>query len=147
MIEIEIYTDGSCNQAAKTGGWAYILLQDKIIKSKNSGSEIMTTNNKCEMLAVINAFVELDTMELPDLFTVSIYCDSAYVVNAFADNWIGLWMNNGWLTSDKKPVLNKDLWERLIYFIKKYKAAFVQIRRRSNDYAVQVDNMAKKPLN
>lgn len=145
MIKIEIYTDGSCNQKAKTGGWSYIMLENGTSKIEKSGSEIDTTNNKCEMLAVINAFEELDKIEFFESTTISVYSDSAYVVNAFNDDWISGWLRNGWLNSYKKPVLNKELWERLIYFYNKYKFNFIQIPRMSNEYAKRVDKMARNP--
>lgn len=147
MINIEIYTDGACNQEKKTGGWSFIILENGKKKSIKSGIEKETTNNRCEMLAAIKAFEELDNIEFFEGSSVSIFSDSAYLVNAFLKDWISLWLTNGWKNSSKKPVLNKELWESLIYFQKKYKASFIQIKRRSNDLSKKVDNMAKKPLN
>lgn len=145
MIKIEIYTDGSCNQAAKTGGWSFLMLENDKVKKKKSGPEVDTTNNQCEMMAAIKAFDELDTLEFFEPISVTVFSDSAYLVNAFNKDWISGWMKNGWLNTYRKPVANKALWEILISFQQKYKAAFVQIPRRSNDFARQVDDMAKKP--
>jgi ribonuclease HI len=145
MINIEIYTDGACSGNPGPGGWSFIMLEDGKIKLKKSGSEIETTNNKCEMLAAIKGFEELDKLEFFQDISVSIISDSAYMVNGFIEDWISGWLKNGWLSSAKKPVLNKELWESLIFFQKKYKASFVKIKRRSNEFAVQVDEMAKKP--
>ena len=145
MINIEIYTDGACSGNPGPGGWSFIMLEDGKIKLKKSGSEIETTNNKCEMLAAIKGFEELDKLEFFQDISVSIISDSAYMVNGFIEDWISGWLKNGWLSSAKKPVLNKELWEALIHFQKKYKASFVKIKRRSNEFAVQVDEMAKKP--
>lgn len=145
MIKLEIYTDGACNQVAKTGGWSFILLEDGKEKVTKSGSEVDTTNNQCEMLAVIKAFEELETIEFFQPISITLFSDSAYVVNAFKDDWISKWINSGWLNAEKKPVKNKELWESIIFYQQKYKADFVQVKRRSNDYAKKVDDMAKKP--
>lgn len=147
MIEIEIYTDGSCNQIAKTGGWSFIMLEGGKVKLEKSGSEIDTTNNRCEMLAAIRAFDELETIEFFEPITITIYSDSAYLVNAFNQDWISGWLKNGWVNYSREPVANKELWESLIYFNKKYKSNFIHIKRRSNEIAKRVDDMAKKPVN
>ena len=145
MINIEIYTDGACSGNPGPGGWSFMMLEDGKIKLKKSGSEIETTNNKCEMLAAIKGFEELDKLEFFQDISVSIISDSAYMVNGFVEDWISGWLKNGWMSSAKKPVLNKELWEALIFFQKKYNASFIKIKRRSNEFAVQVDDMAKNP--
>ena len=145
MIKIEIYTDGACNQVAKTGGWSFIMLEDGITKLEKSGSEIDTTNNKCEMLAAIKSLEEFGLLKFPEPTVVTIYSDSAYLVNAFNQDWISGWLKNGWINSRKESVLNRNLWEDLIFYQKKHNVIFVQIKRRSNDLAKRVDCMAKKP--
>lgn len=145
MINIEIYTDGACSGNPGPGGWSFIILENGEEKVSKSGLEAETTNNKCEMLAAIKAFEELENIEFFQDISVSVISDSAYLVNAFIEDWISGWLNNGWVNSAKKPVLNKELWEALIHFQKKYNASFVKIKRRSNDLAVKVDNMAKNP--
>jgi ribonuclease HI len=145
MKKIEIYTDGSCNQEAKTGGWSFLMLEDGNIKIKKSGAEVETTNNQMEMMAAIKAFEELDGLKFSDKISVVIFSDSAYLVNAFNQDWISGWLKNGWLNASKKPVVNKEFWETLIVYQAKYRANFVQITRRSNAFAKQVDEMAKKP--
>lgn len=143
MIKIEIYTDGSCNQKLQIGGWSYIILENGEEKIEETGSESETTNNKCEMIPVIKSFHSLEKIEFFESISVNIYSDSAYLVNAFNDGWISVWEKNGWLTALKKPVLNKDLWEKLIFFQKKYNSKFIQIKRLSNDFAKRVDELAK----
>lgn len=145
MINLEIYTDGACSGNPGPGGWSFIILENGEEKISKSGLEAETTNNKCEMLAAIKAFEELDNIEFFQDISVSVISDSAYLVNAFIEDWISGWLENGWVNSAKKPVLNKELWEALIYFQKKYNASFVKIKRRSNDLAIKVDNMAKNP--
>lgn len=144
MITIEIYTDGSCNQKIGTGGWSFFILENGKEKIKKSEPEIDTTNNKMEMLAVIKAFEELEKIEFFEPISVTVLSDSAYVVNGFVQDWISGWLKNGWINSKKEPVANKELWQCLIDFQKKYKADFVQIKRRSDKFAIHVDEMAKK---
>lgn len=145
MINIEIYTDGSCNQAAKTGGWSFIIVQDnKIIKEK-SGSEVGVTNNQCEMIAAIKALEEINMLEFFDSIAIKLYSDSAYLVNAFVEDWISKWVKIGWLNAYKQPVKNKELWESLIVLQKETKAEFIHIHRMSNNFAKKVDALAKNP--
>ncbi len=146
MIRIEIYTDGSCNQAKKTGGSAFIILENGEVKHKNSQSFTETTNNQCEMLAVINACEFLDSREYFEEPHITVYSDSAYMVNAFLKDWISNWLKNGWKTSSKEPVLNRDLWESLIFYQKKYNINFEQIKRRSNKFSKIVDDDAKSAV-
>lgn len=142
MINIEIYTDGSCTQQTGLGGWAYLILEDGEVKFENNGAEKETTNNKCEMLGIIEALDFLSTRVFFEPVSVTVYSDSAYIVNGFLKDWIGTWMKNGWVNTEKKPVANKELWEHLIFYQKKFNINFVNIKRRSNEYAEKVDDMA-----
>lgn len=144
MINIEIYTDGSCTQQTGNGGWAYVILEDGELKFKGSAPEIETTNNKCEMLGIINALEFLSARVFFEPINVTVYSDSAYIVNGFLKDWISTWIKNGWVNTEKKPVANKEYWEALIYYQKKLKVNFINIRRRSNEYAEKVDDMANK---
>ena len=145
MIEIEIYTDGACNQEKNTGGWSFIVLENKKTKIQKSGALTMTTNNQCEMWAAIHAIEEVGTMTFSEPAKITLYSDSAYLVNAFKDNWIAKWLKNNWINSQGKPVLNKELWEQLIILQNKFQVQFVQIKRCSNEHAKKVDRLAKKP--
>ena len=145
MINIEIYTDGACNQAKNTGGWSFLILENKEPKVQKSGALINTTNNQCEMWAAIHALNEISTMKFNEPINVILYSDSAYLVNAFVEDWISNWEKNGWITAKKQSVLNKELWDMLIVLQKKLAVEFIQIRRCSNDYAKRVDKMAKTP--
>lgn len=146
MINIKIYTDGACNQEANTGGWSFIMLSDEVEILSARGSEVDTTNNKCEMMGAIKGLEALETQEFSGPIFVSIISDSAYLVNGFKQNWIGTWLKNGWLNSKKEPVANKELWEALIFLQKKYSVDFVQIKRCSNKFASRVDAMAKNRM-
>ena len=93
ISEVTIYTDGACSGNPGPGGWAAILMAGGA-KKELSGGERDTTNNRMELMAVIEG---LRALKRP--CKVDIYSDSAYVVNAFDQNWIGKWVKNGWKNS------------------------------------------------
>lgn len=109
---VEIFTDGACSGNPGPGGWGAILRFGKNEKEL-SGYMAHTTNNRMEIFAVISA---LGALKKP--CAVAVYSDSAYLVNAFREDWLGKWQKNGWLNSEKKPVENKDLWTLLLQVIK-----------------------------
>ena len=106
---IEIFTDGGCSGNPGPGGWAFLALQGKTELYRASGAEKDTTNNKMELTAVINA---LEWAGGNDSAGLSVSTDSQYVQLGIS-RWILSWEKNGWKTKDKKPVKNKDLWQRL----------------------------------
>lgn len=119
---VEIYTDGACSGNPGPGGWGAILRYGEVEK-EITGYEPHTTNNRMELMAAVAA---LEMLNKP--CDVSLYSDSAYLVNAFSKRWVENWQRNGWLNSQKKPVENQDLWQRLlamrdIHHIKWYKVA------------------------
>lgn len=101
-----IYTDGACRGNPGPGGWGALLLFGEREKTL-SGGEALTTNNRMELLAAINA---LEALTRP--CRVELHTDSQYVRNGVTE-WIHNWKKRGWLTADKKPVKNADLWVRL----------------------------------
>lgn len=105
---VEIYTDGACSGNPGNGGWAAVLLY-KGKEKEIYGSEEHTTNNRMELTAAIEA---LKALKFP--CRVRLYCDSAYLVNAFNNGWLTKWQMNGWINSRKEPVENRDLWEKLL---------------------------------
>ncbi len=110
MQRISIYTDGACSGNPGPGGWGAIIICHNPEKRKEiNGGVLDTTNNRMELLGVIEA---LELLKYP--CEVSITTDSKYVYNAFVKNWIGSWQKNGWMTASKKPVKNQDLWQRLL---------------------------------
>lgn len=106
MKKVTVYTDGSCLGNPGPGGYGAILQYGKHRKELNQGYK-HTTNNRMELLACI---VALET--LSEACSVDITTDSQYVKNGI-QKWIINWRKNGWRTSDKKPVKNSDLWQRL----------------------------------
>lgn len=112
MDTIKIYCDGACRGNGKTenvGGWGAVLIY-KGHQKEIKGSEINTTNNRMELLGCIKALEELKLFHIP----IEIYTDSAYLCNCMNDKWYIGWRRKGWLNSQKKPVENRDLWERLL---------------------------------
>jgi ribonuclease HI len=104
---VEIFTDGACRGNPGPGGWAALLRMGG--KEKEiGGGEPLTTNNRMELLAAIRA---LEALKRP--CRVTLHTDSVYVKDGIT-RWIHKWRQNGWRTSDKKPVKNAELWQELI---------------------------------
>jgi ribonuclease HI len=106
MTEVEAFTDGACLGNPGPGGWA-ALLRSKGTERLIAGGEPDTTNNRMELMAAIAA---LETLTRPCKVTLT--TDSRYVMQGI-EQWIPKWRANGWMTADKKPVKNQDLWQRL----------------------------------
>ena len=103
---VEVFTDGACSGNPGPGGWGAVLRHAKH-EAEVFGGEAQTTNNRMEMLAAING-----VGYLPAKTKVTLYTDSQYLKDGVT-RWMINWKKNGWLTADKKPVKNKDLWEKL----------------------------------
>jgi ribonuclease HI len=124
---VTIYTDGSCLGNPGPGGWAAVLLwSDK--RKEISGGFRLTTNNRMEILAVINA---LEHLKCP--CSVQLLTDSRYLHDAVEKNWIGMWVRKGWKTAARKPVKNRDLWLRLIPLLKKHKVRFQWVQAHNGN--------------
>lgn len=109
--ELVVYTDGGCSGNPGPGGWGCVIIDGKDEKTF-SGGDHLTTNNKMELTAAIQALYEVTKNPLWKNRKIQMYSDSQYVKNGIT-SWIKNWKKNGWKTSNKKPVLNKDLWIRL----------------------------------
>tara|TARA_A100001037_G_scaffold234014_1_gene212718 strand:- start:32 stop:475 length:444 start_codon:yes stop_codon:yes gene_type:complete len=136
-MSCKIYTDGSCIGNPGKGGWAAIIINNgkkKII----SGSENYTTNNRMEIIAVIKA---LNTIKLKQATLIT---DSQYVKNGI-EVWINKWKDNGWMTAEKKPVKNKDLWTKLDKIQKTKKIKWEWVKGHSSDkFNNEVDRIARE---
>jgi ribonuclease HI len=106
MSEVVIYADGACKGNPGPGGWG-VVLRSGTHEKELFGGEPLTTNNRMELTAVIEA---LSTLKRP--CAVTVYTDSVYVKDGIT-KWIHGWKSRGWITADKKPVKNVELWQRL----------------------------------
>lgn len=137
ISEVTIYTDGACSGNPGPGGWAAILMAGGA-KKEMSGGERDTTNNRMELMAVIEG---LKALKRP--CNVDIYSDSAYVVNAFEQNWIGKWVKNGWKNSAKAEVANSDLWKELINLTAMHNVTFHKVKGHAdNEFNNRCDELA-----
>ena len=110
LSEVTIYSDGACKGNPGPGGWGALLVSDRDGKAHEKewcGGETDTTNNRMEMLAVIEALGALKKR-----CKVTVYTDSVYVQKGITE-WIHGWKSRGWKTASKQPVKNEDLWKRL----------------------------------
>ena len=141
MKEVTIYTDGACSGNPGAGGWGAILIY-KGIERELSGGEPSTTNNRMEIYAVI-AGLEC----LKERCEVTVYSDSAYMVNAFNQNWIDAWQKNDYKGSDKKEIKNKDLWQTLINLTNTHKVTFIKVKGHAdNEYNNRCDYLATSAI-
>ena len=141
MEKVTIYTDGACSGNPGPGGWGAILMYQGN-KKEISGGKKNTTNNEMELTAVIEA---LKMLKFP--CQVDLYSDSAYVVNAFLQNWIGNWVKNNWKTSSKEPVKNQELWKELYELTKTHQVKFIKVKGHSdNEFNNRCDELARNAI-
>lgn len=127
LPKVIIYTDGSCSGNPGPGGWGAVLISGEN-KKILSGGENSTTNNRMELTAVIQA---LAALKCP--CEIELHSDSQYFINAMTKGWLKNWQSKGWVKSDKKQVLNRDLWERIIEETSKHKMTYVWVRGHNGD--------------
>ena len=135
--EIIVYTDGACSGNPGKGGWAALIInqQDEQIIS---GSEKLTTNNRMELMAVIQSLMKIKSNK------INIFTDSKYVKNGIED-WIHKWKKNGWITANKPPVKNKDLWVQLDNLRENKNIKWQWVKGHSTDrYNNLLDEAARK---
>lgn len=137
MKNVILYTDGACSGNPGAGGWASILIYGER-KKEISGGEVLTTNNRMELTAVIEGL-----KALKERCEVDIYSDSAYVVNAFLENWIDGWNRRGF-----KNVKNPDLWNELIALGEVHILRFHKVKGHSdNELNNRCDELARGEIN
>ncbi len=103
---VEVFSDGACKGNPGIGGWG-ALLRSKGQERELCGGELVTTNNRMELMGAISA---LEALTRP--CQVHLHTDSKYVLQGITE-WLENWKKRGWKTADKKPVKNDDLWRRL----------------------------------
>ena len=129
-MKVRIFTDGACSENPGPGGWAVVFNSASKCHTI-SGNEKLTTNNRMELRAVIEAFKRIIAKEkklkMSD-FTYEIYSDSAYVVNTINNHWIEAWQKNNWQTTKREDVKNRDLWEE-----------FSKLRKEARQLGILID--------
>ena len=135
--KVTIYTDGACSGNPGPGGYAAIIMAEGS-KKEIYGAEFNTTNNKMELMAAIKG---LKALNRP--CEVTLYSDSAYLVNAYNQKWIEGWKKNNWKNSSRQDVKNRDLWERLEKQISIHNVKFIKVKGHSdNEFNNRCDELA-----
>ncbi len=123
---VDLFTDGACSGNPGPGGWGVILRYEGLEKEL-AGGERDTTNNRMELTAVIRG---LEALNKP--CRVTVHTDSRYIVDAFEKGWLENWIARGWRRAATKgrgkPVLNKDLWQRLLELLEAQQVEFKWVR-------------------
>ena len=136
---INIYTDGACSGNPGIGGWGAVIIKENSIITYLNGGEILTTNNRMELNAAIQAIKYFNESK-----KILINTDSQYVKNGI-ELWINNWKKNGWKTASKKPVKNKDLWIQLDYLITKHTITWKWVKGHAgNINNEKADSLARK---
>ena len=138
-MTITVYTDGACSGNPGKGGWgAVIVYPNKKIIHLNGGANL-TTNNKMELIAAIKVLEYFDKA-----CEVKIFTDSKYLMNGI-ENWIINWKKNGWKTASKKPVKNREIWEKLDALIQKHQIKWEWVKGHAgNKFNEMADQLARK---
>lgn len=138
----QLYTDGACSGNPGPGGYAALILENGEEElDQISGSAEDTTNNRMELKAVIEGL-----KRIPKGSSVELFSDSTYVLKGLS-KWLNTWRSNGWKTSAKKNVANRDLWQHLDKLISDYQLEFQKVKSHSGDeYNERVDSLAKNEI-
>ncbi len=115
---VEIFTDGACSGNPGPGGYG-VVLRYGTVEKELSGGDSNTTNNRMELMGVI---MGLSALKRPCKVTLT--TDSKYVCDSINKGWVFGWKKRGWIKSDKKPVLNVDLWEQLLPLLELHDVTF-----------------------
>ena len=121
LTKVEIATDGACKGNPGPGGWG-ALIRSGTSEKELSGGEPLTTNNRMELTAAIEA---LNALKRP--CQVALSTDSRYVMDGLT-KWIKGWQRNGWKTAAKQPVKNADLWQQLIDAAKPHRIEWIWVK-------------------
>ena len=140
-MKYTIYTDGACSGNPGPGGWGAVIFDNENKQKNISGSEENTTNNRMELSAAIMALKEVNKNS-----EITIYTDSTYVKNGITE-WVLKWKENGWKNSNKEPVKNKDLWEKLVNLCEQNTINWKWVKAHaSNKYNNLADELATKAI-
>ena len=125
-VDVTIYTDGACKGNPGPGGWG-ALLQSGTAQKELCGGESLTTNNRMELTAVIEALGALTRG-----CKVALYTDSKYVMDGL-NEWLPNWKKRGWKTAGKKPVKNQDLWQLLDAAVERHEIQWHWVKGHAGD--------------
>ena len=138
MKQVTVYTDGACKGNPGPGGWGVVLQCNGTTKTFKGG-ELETTNNRMELMAAIQALSRLSEDCVVDIFT-----DSNYLKQGIS-TWIHNWKQNGWRTSNKKPVKNQDLWQELEQSLATHKVNWHWVKAHNgNEFNELADKLANE---
>lgn len=144
MEKIIIYTDGSSKGNPGPGGWGAIIIEERVTSHEArvkeiGGREEETTNNRMEMRAAIEAL-----RQTPENSEIEIHTDSEYLMKG-TTLWIKNWQKNNWRTKDKREVLNRDLWEKLLEETQRRNVAWKKVLGHSgHDFNERCDQIAQQ---
>ncbi len=137
----EIYTDGACSGNPGPGGWGAVLRYRGHVRELYGGDPGPTTNNRMELMAAIQALESL-TRPVP----VRLHTDSTYLRNGIS-KWLPGWKRNGWLTAEKQPVKNADLWQRLDAVVRRHDVEWRWVRGHAgNEGNERADALANRGM-
>ncbi len=138
-MSVSIYTDGACSGNPGIGGWGAVILLDNNEQINLKGGSLQTTNNQMELRAAIEGLKYITKST-----TLNLYTDSKYVKDGI-ESWIQKWKINGWKTSSKQEVKNKDLWIELNKQIVRHKIDWNWIKGHAgNKYNEKADSLARE---
>lgn len=139
LKRVELFTDGACRGNPGPGGWGVVLRYNGLEKTLK-GAQLLTTNNRMELMAAIEG---LKALKVP--CEVLITTDSQYVRQGIM-TWIHNWRKNGWRTANKQPVKNADLWQALTLALEKHQVEWHWVKghsgHRENEMADELANQA-----
>ena len=136
---VRIFTDGACSGNPGIGGWGVVIIIDKKEPIFLKGGERHTTNNRMELMAAIQSILFFDEKNELEIFT-----DSKYLKDGI-ESWIYKWKQNGWKTSNKKAVKNKDLWIELDRVISNHNINWNWVKgHANNEFNEKADYLARK---
>ena len=139
-LKIDLYTDGACSGNPGPGGWGALLLW-KDHEKELSGFERESTNNRMELMAVIEGLKALKKH-----CDITIYTDSKYVLQG-ATEWLSGWKKRNWIKADKKPVINKELWQELDAELQRHSVKWQWVKGHSGNIGNErVDKLAVKAI-
>lgn len=142
MKKVTIYTDGACSGNPGKGGYGAVLVYGNHEKQISAGF-YKTTNNRMELMAAIES---LSLLKVP--CEVTLFSDSKYLIDAMNKGWINNWVKNNWRKADNKPVLNVDLWKKIIKLNLFHNIEYVWVKGHDgNKYNEICDNLAVSAYN